>query len=214
MDKSTKEEPFDWIIFLGGTNDIGYGLSPQSIYDSLEDCTAIPLSSPSPPQILILTVPECGVKNQNLDRRRNAFNALIRSDARERVWVLDLWEKVKYHEMPEEDRDEIWDDGLHFTPMGYERIGMLVGAKLVGILSGEAGGDEEARRERGRAEAKRQKEEDAKAKLDEDGRPKTPPVKKVQLSEKYVLDSDDEDDEIPLKPKKKDYPKKLEIEET
>lgn len=39
--------------------------------------------------------------------------------------------------MPEEERDEIWDDGLHFTPAGYERVGRLVAERLIEILRGD-----------------------------------------------------------------------------
>jgi len=37
--------------------------------------------------------------------------------------------------MGDEERKEIWDDGLHFTPKGYERIGNLVAEKLFDVLS-------------------------------------------------------------------------------
>ncbi len=39
--------------------------------------------------------------------------------------------------MPEEERAKIWDDGLHFTTEGYERLGNLLAKKLVQILKGE-----------------------------------------------------------------------------
>ncbi len=29
------ETPFDWIIIMGGTNDLGYGQSPDKIYEGL-----------------------------------------------------------------------------------------------------------------------------------------------------------------------------------
>jgi len=45
--------------------------------------------------------------------------------------------------MPEQERDEIWDDGLHFTEEGYERVGLLVGRRLQGIIErGEGRSDE------------------------------------------------------------------------
>jgi lysophospholipase L1-like esterase len=51
-------------------------------------------------------------------------------------YVLDLKAKMPYHDMEEEERDEIWDDGLHFTANGYERIGWWVGAAVLAILKG------------------------------------------------------------------------------
>lgn len=41
--------------------------------------------------------------------------------------------------MEEKERDLIWDDGLHFTEEGYERIGELIGRRLLGILEGGEG---------------------------------------------------------------------------
>ena len=41
--------------------------------------------------------------------------------------------------MDEEERKEIWDDGLHFSENGYERLGKLVAERLVGILEGREG---------------------------------------------------------------------------
>ena len=39
--------------------------------------------------------------------------------------------------MPEAEREEIWDDGLHFTPKGYERMGELIAARLFEIIEAE-----------------------------------------------------------------------------
>lgn len=41
--------------------------------------------------------------------------------------------------MSESEREEIWDDGLHFTPKGYERMGELVAARLFEIIESESG---------------------------------------------------------------------------
>jgi hypothetical protein len=36
--------------------------------------------------------------------------------------------------MSEPDRGKYWDDGLHFTPDGYELVGQKVGMALVSLL--------------------------------------------------------------------------------
>jgi lysophospholipase L1-like esterase len=48
--------------------------------------------------------------------------------------IFDLKEKLPYHSLDEKERGEIWDDGLHFSKKGYERLGEMVGECLVGIL--------------------------------------------------------------------------------
>ena len=53
-------------------------------------------------------------------------------------YTLDLFEKMPYHSLDASERKEIWGDGLHFTPKGYEKIGDLVAEKLIEILGVEA----------------------------------------------------------------------------
>ncbi|CZT02798.1 related to esterase [Rhynchosporium graminicola] len=128
------QSPYDWVVFLGGTNDIAFQKSPTDIFSEIRTITNLNLENGA--RVLILTVPECGVKNKGLDQRRNDLNDLIKGDEREGVYVLDLHALVPYHAMPAEERKEIWDDGLHFTPEGYERVGRLVAGRLIEILEG------------------------------------------------------------------------------
>lgn len=48
----------------------------------------------------------------------------------EDVYVFDLYEKIKYHDMSEEDRNEYWDDGLHLTAAGYKMMGEMVAKRV------------------------------------------------------------------------------------
>jgi lysophospholipase L1-like esterase len=52
-------------------------------------------------------------------------------------FTLDLFEKMPYHSLSDEDTNEIWDDGLHFTPAGYAKIGSLVAERLLEIINSE-----------------------------------------------------------------------------
>jgi lysophospholipase L1-like esterase len=54
-------------------------------------------------------------------------------------FLFDLKEKIPYHSMGKEEREEIWDDGLHFTAKGYERMGRMVGEKVLEILKEDEG---------------------------------------------------------------------------
>ncbi|KAG4427229.1 hypothetical protein IFR05_017288 [Cadophora sp. M221] len=143
----TPPRPYDWVVFLGGTNDVGTGVPSTKIFNEIKAITAFPLETGA--KVLMLTVPECGVKSEKLDERRNALNTLIKEDAREGVYTLDLNTLVPYHSMPEAERDEIWDDGLHFTPTGYARVGVLVAERLMELLGseGKLGGSGEQKNE-------------------------------------------------------------------
>jgi len=134
---------FDWVVLLGGTNDLAYNKPPGDIFDALTTVFNIPLENGA--KILLCTVPECAVRHHLLDKNRDELNTLIRESSQERgglegVYVFDLCKKIPYHAMPEEERREIWDDGLHFTPKGYERFGELVAERLAEIIDGEKEG--------------------------------------------------------------------------
>jgi lysophospholipase L1-like esterase len=47
--------------------------------------------------------------------------------------------------MGEAEKKEVWDDGLHFTPKGYEIMGEMVAERLLEIFEAEkaAGGGQE-----------------------------------------------------------------------
>jgi hypothetical protein len=70
------EKKYDWIIILGGTNDLGHGLKPDDIFAGLEKIYKVALDHGA--SVLALTVPECAVIDTSLDGRRNKLNTLIK----------------------------------------------------------------------------------------------------------------------------------------
>ncbi|KAF4626033.1 hypothetical protein G7Y89_g12134 [Cudoniella acicularis] len=129
-----KLSPPDFTIFLGGTNDLAYNRPANTILNDIKATVAVPLSRGA--RVLLMTVPECKVKRESLDTRRNELNGLIKGYAEENkdVFVFDLFDKIQYHSMDEEDRHEIWDDGLHLTAEGYRWMGELAAKRLLEIL--------------------------------------------------------------------------------
>jgi lysophospholipase L1-like esterase len=76
----TEETPYDWVLFLGGTNDLGYGLKPTEIFTAIRDVIGIPLSYGA--RILLITIPECAAKSTALDMKRNELNEMMKEEAR------------------------------------------------------------------------------------------------------------------------------------
>lgn len=136
--QSTRRPLYDWVILLGGTNDLGWGKPVFDIHDALTAVSDIPLENGA--KVLMCTVPECGAKSEDLDQKRNSLNAFIKSDMRDEVYIFDLKEKIPYHSMDEEERKLIWDDGLHLTSKGYERMGEMIAERLVEIIEAEKTG--------------------------------------------------------------------------
>ncbi|KAF8847292.1 SGNH hydrolase [Acephala macrosclerotiorum] len=132
---SETEAVYDWVVFLGGTNDMAYRHTPTQIFNTIKSLLATPLKHNA--KVLIMTVPE--IQSHIIDDERAELNTLIKKWGRETqdVWGFDLHAQMPYHDITEEERRGRWDDNLHFTPKGYEMIGEMVGARLVGILSEE-----------------------------------------------------------------------------
>lgn len=55
-------------------------------------------------------------------------------------YAFDFHALMPYHSLDEHDKKSRWEDGLHFTPFGYDRMAMLVGERLVQIMK-EVGPD-------------------------------------------------------------------------
>ncbi|KAJ6107851.1 SGNH hydrolase [Penicillium sp. IBT 18751x] len=126
---------FDWVIILGGTNDLGVGQRVDLIYHALEDCWNVALSSGA--KVLAMTVPECAAKLDSLDTKRNTLNSHILKRESEQIHVIDLHSKIPYHSATEAFQREMFDDGLHLTAMGYDLMGTVVGESLVNLIKEE-----------------------------------------------------------------------------
>jgi len=131
------DESYHWTIVLGGTNDLGLGLKPEDIFAKLQEVWDIPLRRKS--KVLALTVPEVGIERgkERMDARRNKLNDLIKGYKKDGFHVFDLHAAVPFFDMSESDQTAFWDDGVHFTPDGYNLIGNKVGMGLVKLLEQE-----------------------------------------------------------------------------
>lgn len=76
----TLEKPYDWVVFLGGTNDIAYAKTPTEIFTTIRAIIAMPLEYGA--RILMMTIPECHAKSEALDERRDALNDMIKEEAK------------------------------------------------------------------------------------------------------------------------------------
>jgi lysophospholipase L1-like esterase len=127
---------YDWIIILGGTNDLANNKSSDEIFDrGLESMYDAVLSwRRRTTQLVIVTVPENGCLTDNHPREttRQQINEFIRHLAanhseKERIRLVDLDRDIPYHQPKHgQQRHLMWDDPVHFTPTGYDHMGALI----------------------------------------------------------------------------------------
>ncbi|KAH8820419.1 SGNH hydrolase-type esterase domain-containing protein [Xylogone sp. PMI_703] len=127
------EVPYNWTVVLGGTNDLNNGFDADEIYSALQIVWKVALDHGS--NVLALTVPECGTCPPALDERRDKLNELILQHEATNFYTLDLHGAMPYWNMTEDQRQVLWDDGVHFTTEGYDLMGSIVSDRLFEIVS-------------------------------------------------------------------------------
>lgn len=136
---------YDWTILLGGTNDLARQYSPETIFENLKRCWDVALANGS--KVLILTVPEAGVRSR-ADDKRDKLNDMIRKAQGGKIHVHDHHAAVPYWSMSEENRVLYWEDHIHLTADGYDLMGDRIATRLLEILAKEdAGAPKEATRD-------------------------------------------------------------------
>ncbi|OAQ81905.1 GDSL-like Lipase/Acylhydrolase [Purpureocillium lilacinum] len=113
---------YDWVIMLGGTNDLAYySETPLRILDALRAAWAIPMSRGI--KVLALTVPESATRVRQVITARRELNKAILAHTEPNFYTMDLHDKIPYHSLSPEECERYWDDGLHLTDVGYDWMG-------------------------------------------------------------------------------------------
>jgi lysophospholipase L1-like esterase len=140
---------FDIAFILCGTNDLGSGKTPSQIADNLRELRAAVRRHSPDAAIVAITIPQSVHDIKSLLLTRAETNSLIRAQAGcEGCHVLDLHAMLPFDHYgrgwsaayPDCDTPSLWHaDGLHFSPLGYARIGELCFALIRdGKLAGAA----------------------------------------------------------------------------
>jgi lysophospholipase L1-like esterase len=130
-----KNVSYDWIIILGGTNDLGSGRSPEKIFkEGLQPMYEMCLNhTQAKTKLAVMTVIENtnNSPTNNGDKNRQALNTMIRDyvakiNDQNRISLVDLDKGIPYHSVNDDERKRIYSDVLHLTPAGYDRMATLV----------------------------------------------------------------------------------------
>ncbi|KAG9237272.1 SGNH hydrolase-type esterase domain-containing protein [Amylocarpus encephaloides] len=132
--------PYTHAVILGGTNDLYQQTSPSVLFQALKEVWAIPLEHKT--TVLALTVPECPIcENVPVERYDKLNNAILEREkvgsGGDQFHTLDLYHIIPWVSLPEERRKALWDDGVHFSPEGYNLMGQVIARELIKIINKE-----------------------------------------------------------------------------
>ncbi|RMX51187.1 hypothetical protein pdam_00004084 [Pocillopora damicornis] len=125
--------PFDIVIILGGTNDLGMRLDEngEPLFSRLRSLHELALRHS--PLSVAVTVPETGYETMDgytvVREKRLQVNALLKNFVQQcgsKMLVSDLATKLPRESLSDEDRRTLWADHLHFSPAGYDRMGEII----------------------------------------------------------------------------------------
>ncbi|KAJ6790376.1 hypothetical protein PWT90_04214 [Aphanocladium album] len=128
--------PFDWVITLGGTNDIAMGCHVDDTFKSLQSTWRLALSRRC--NVLALTVPEVAGNFTAVDAKRKDLNTRILNFEAENYYTFNLFEKLPCKSLNDFKRDVYWDDGVHLTAEGYNWMGDLIADALIPLVLGDS----------------------------------------------------------------------------
>ncbi len=127
---------YDWVIILGGTNDLADRKSPEQIfneglklmYDTVLQHTNKKI------KLAPMTVIENGYNSQGdiHDQQRQNLNKMIRNyvenyQEEERICLIDLDKYIPFYSIKDiNQRNIIWDDPVHLTPDGYDQMANFI----------------------------------------------------------------------------------------
>ncbi|EDO38266.1 predicted protein [Nematostella vectensis] len=135
-----KQGPYDLVVILGGTNDLSTHKTgdEEALYKGIVQLHELSLKHGA--KTLLLTMPESDFFYKDLaatgtsyvkeegEKGRVTVNEMLREFARkcEGVYLCDIEKAIPQRSLNEEKLDLYWDDGLHFTPEGYNKMAEVI----------------------------------------------------------------------------------------
>lgn len=130
------EESYDWVIILGGTNDVGNRIPAERIFkEGLQPMYEACLNrTDRKMKLAAMTVIQnaFNAPTSKDDENRQLLNTMIRdyvaqSKDQDRIVLVDLDKGIPYHSLRDAtEKKQFWDDGLHLTPAGYDLMAKLI----------------------------------------------------------------------------------------
>ena len=133
LDKLLNEakEPYDWVIILGGTNDLGMGRKGEELLPHLIGLHDQAKASGS--RTLALAIPQYIYELNPEDEAYKNEKAIVNEglkvyseNSNKTTLFVDLWNGLPFGSLSSEERGLYWVDGLHMTPKGYDKMASII----------------------------------------------------------------------------------------
>jgi lysophospholipase L1-like esterase len=133
---------YHWVIILGGIHDLGAGIPSEQIFHGLRQMYDMVYRHGA--DLVVLTINETGrlKTNDTRDADRQTLNRLIKAYAWENHWAggrrtfcVDINSALPWHLDNLDEKKAIWDDHMHLTPQGYDRLATLIFQGIVDNLN-------------------------------------------------------------------------------
>lgn len=136
LDRAAKSQhPYHIVCVLAGTNDLASDDFPNEVFNRLKQMYEQVLAHGDGRTLLVtITIPPSAFVDEEYVARRSAINAMIKEYSSRavagmgqgRVVCVDAEQGLPYWISPGDKDAVLWDDALHLTPEGYDRLGGLV----------------------------------------------------------------------------------------
>jgi len=127
-EQTDEGKKFDYVVILGGTNDIFNSFDPNEIFDGLKNLYDICENHGA--IVLALTIIEFSYDKSlhKIEQRRIEVNESIRnySATNDKIILFDLSKELPANSIPEDQKKLYWDDGVHLTVEGYDHMGDII----------------------------------------------------------------------------------------
>jgi len=119
---------FEYIIILGGTNDLGNTrMKPEESFNNLMSLHTISAKYKSKTCAIAIPQHPLEIVHPFLFEKRKKINYMLKSFCEEKgLPYIPLDEKMPLLSYSETEKLKYTDDGLHFTPLGYDKMAEII----------------------------------------------------------------------------------------